>query len=297
LGSISCMDKARAQGWQIDYDRDLFRIALRTRDPVILEYVIEEGCCLRDEAANTLLARGRTDNLMLLLDRGQFLSAASLCQLVQRGEFQMLREMIDRAACATTAVATVAVAKSFQVEILTRALQRGFDRSAEVCVVAAEAGSLPLLQCAVENGCELAPTVSNAAARNGHLTCLQYVHNSGCGLTLTPKAPTLAARGGYLACLQYLHEQGSMALFASLVTAAISADSVACVRYLQDHGCALECAAGAIRAVKAWSVGCLQYYHELAGPQRARTRGWDAVWTAAMESKNGAVRVYAQRNV
>jgi hypothetical protein len=132
LGSVSCMDKARAQGWQISNDHVLFDTALLMGDHVILEHVIKEGCYLRDEAANTLLARGRTDNLMLLLDRGQFLSAASLCQLVQRGEFQMLREMIDRAACATTVSATVAVAKSFQVDILTRALQRGFDRSAEV---------------------------------------------------------------------------------------------------------------------------------------------------------------------
>jgi hypothetical protein len=87
-----------------------------------------------------------------------------------------------------------------------------------------------------------------------------------------------------------------MALFASLVTAAISADSVPCVRYLHDHGCAPNCATGAQQAANVGSVQCLRYYHELAGPQRARTRGWDTVWEAERGSKNSAVREYARQN-
>jgi hypothetical protein len=294
FGSISCVNEARALGWNIGHDANLFATALLADDPVILEYVIKEGCHLDLTAAHASLTRGRTDSLIPLLDRGQHLCTASLRKLVRMGDFALLREVVDRGCCDTTAQATVAIANSLQVDILLRAFQQGFVGSVEVCVVAAAAGNLAVLQCAVQSGCSTSPRVCTADAKGGHLTCLQYAHESGGALTL--EAAKEAARGGHLACLRYLHEPGSAEFGTAVQLAAINSDAVSCVRYLHERRCGFDSSYGARRSAQAGSLACLRFYHEQAGPQRARMRGWDAVWKAARRSKNGAVREYALQN-
>jgi hypothetical protein len=294
LGSIFCVNEARALGWNIGHDANLFATALLADDPVILDYVIKEGCRLDLTAAHALLARDRTDSLIPLLDRGQRLCTAALRMLVRMGDFALLREVVDRGCCDITAQATVAIAKSLQVDILLRAFQQGFVGTVEVCVVAAAAGNLAVLQCAVENGCSTSPRVCTLAAKGGHLTCLQYAHASGGALTL--EAAKEAAHGGHLACLRYLHERGGAEFGTAVQLAAINSDAVSCVRYLHERRCGFDSSYGARRSAQAGSLACLRFYHEQAGPQRARMRGWDAVWKAARRSKSGAVRGYALQN-
>jgi hypothetical protein len=256
--------------------------------------VFKGGCPLGDNAADTLIDSGRTDIVGMLFDRGVILNARSLRKLLQRGQFEFLREAIDRGRCSTTTFATEAVAEALQVDLLDRAFQQGFQRSARICMIAVAAGNLAVLQCAVEHGCPLDWKACMSAAGGGHLSCLQYIVGRGTPVPL--RALPAAVRGGHLPCLRYLNEQGGCELTTALVFSAISADSVLCVRYLHEHGCYLDSAVGARRAATVGSLSCFQYYHEQAGPQRVRTRAWDTVWEAARKSKSGSVREYAQQH-
>jgi hypothetical protein len=294
LGSITCLEKARCLGWRMSGTYSLFESALHGNHPGVLEYVIKGGCPLGDNAADTLIDSGRTDIVGMLFDRGVILNARSLRKLLQRGQFEFLREAIDRGRCSTTTFATEAVAEALQVDLLNRAFQQGFQRSARICMSAVAAGNLAVLQCAVEHGCPLDWKACMSAAGGGHLSCLQYIVGRGAPVPL--RALPAAVRGGHLPCLRYLNEQGGRELTTALVFLAIGADSVLCVRYLHEHGCYLDSAVGARRAATVGSLSCFQYYHEQAGPQRLRTRAWDTVWEAARKSKSGSVREYAQRH-
>jgi hypothetical protein len=99
LGSISCVNKARALGWKIANDCYLVETALLSNDETIVHYVIKEGCGLNGRETKTLVEQGRTGCLTLLLDRGQRLEIGSVQALGRKQEYSVLREVMERRAC------------------------------------------------------------------------------------------------------------------------------------------------------------------------------------------------------
>jgi hypothetical protein len=296
LGSISCVDKIRAMGWRMTENSNIFRTALLADDTSIVEYVINEGCVLTGQEANTLVELGRTDNLMLLLDRGQRLAIRSVRELGNMQEFSVLREVIERQACtAIAAAATIADVDSSQLDILIRAFAQGFENSAELCNFAVAEGNQALLQRAVEDGCLFNEKVCATAARGGHLSCLRYLVEHGAVITM--EVGRSAVRGGHLICLRYLHEERDHELTTPLIMAAIKSDNVPFVRYLHDHDCRIDTTQGARRAARAGALQCFVHYHGLAGPRATKALVWRTVWEAARISRNSAIREYARRKI
>jgi hypothetical protein len=284
-------------GWEFEDVRlayELVQAAFASKDPAMLEYVIKEGCRLDGDVADKLVEAGRTDNLLLLLDRGKRLNVASVRKLGEMGQFEMIRTIIERKACTLTAVAAAALNEVPQPSLLVFAFEKGYPASAHICTMAAAAGNLTMLQCAIEHGCGVDTRACAAAAGGGCLSCLHCVVQLGAAITAA--APEAAVRGGHADCLQYLLDQGSCKLSIELVPRAIDADSAPCLRCLHDRGCALDSAAGAHHAANVGSLECLRYYHELAGPQPARSRAWDTAWAAARRSNSTEVREYAQQH-
>jgi hypothetical protein len=220
----------------------------------MLEYVIKEGCRLDGDVADKLVEAGRTDNLLLLLDRGKRLNVASVRKPGEMGQFEMIRTIIERRACTLTAVAAAALVGIPQSSLLVYAFEKGYPASAHICTMAATAGILTVLQCAIEHGCGVDTTACTAAAGGGCLACLQCVVQLGAKITTA--AVETAVRDGHADCLRYLHELGSCKLTTELVPRAIDADSVSCLRYLHDRGCMLDSAAGAHHAANVGSLEC-----------------------------------------
>jgi hypothetical protein len=296
LGSIDCVQQARSLGWEFEDMRlayELVQAAFASKDPAMLEYVIKEGCRMDGDVADKLVDAGRTDNLLLLLDRGKRLNVASVRKLGEMTKYEIIKRFIERKACTLTAVGAAALTEVPQPSLLVYAFEKGYAASAHICTMAAAAGNLTMLQCAIEHGCGVDARACAAAAGGGCLACLQCVVQLGAKITTA--AVEAAVRGGHADCLQYLHEQGSCKLTTELVPRAIDADSVSCLRYLHDRGCMLDSAAGAHHAANVGSLECLRYYNELAGPQQAGMRAWDTAWGAARRSNSSEVREYAQQ--
>jgi uncharacterized protein YheU (UPF0270 family) len=297
LGSISCVGKVRALRWRITDKRDIFRTALLADDTSMVEYVIKEGCVLTGKEANKLLELGRTDSLMLLLDRGQHLTANSLHELNQMQEFSILQQVIERRLCtAIAASTTVTATEPAQIDVLIRAFSQAFEQSTDLCNAAAAAGNLVLLQRAVESGCLYNAKVCTTAACGGHLSCLQYLVARGA--VVTAEVARAAVRGDHLGCLRYLHEEAGFALTTALLVVAIDMDSMPFVTYMHQRGCSVHTALGARRAAKAGALQCLVYYHDLAQQQATDVWSvWKTVWQVAATSKSSAVKEYARRHI
>jgi hypothetical protein len=268
LCSIPSVEMLRGMGWQWDdpslkYDLQRNNVAvmaaIQTGDPQILVHLVRGGCRLQGNEANALAQKGRTDSLVLLLDRGQRLSAASFRRVVLTGEMELVRTLLERNVCAEESGAVEALAEAGQVELLRLALQLKYKPTFRACRRGAQQGDMAVLRCSAEGGCEVNEKVCTAAAAGGHLRCLQYAH--GRGGACTEEAVLAALRGDHVSCLRYLHEKCCCALTTKAVMTAVDCDAAQCLQYLHKHGAAWDEAVGA-RATKMGSAQCLNYFNE-----------------------------------
>lgn len=215
--------------------------AVETGDPAILARVIQADCTLSGSEANLLVQRGRTDNVMELLGRGQRLNHVSVRQLGQRGELVLLHAAEKKEFCNTGAAVAASLAQFVSLTTLVTAFNRGLQGCEHVCEAAVKRKDLAMLQCADQHGCPITLLTCIAAVESGDLVGLQYaLEHRVEGTKLIARDSELlilAARGGHLSCLRYLHEHCGGILTTKTACNAARADSPACLQYLHEHRC------------------------------------------------------------